>query len=120
MSDEIRWGMDPAKGGDHSGPFVKPALTAEEWWYVMKRGPTVYNPQDIRLTSDGYGQYPDGYKVNESARHGVAAACLHGQPFGFTRQDVELLRELKVYRHGEKEVEDLANRIEALLPPEED
>lgn len=68
-------------------------------------------------------------------RHGLAALCLHGQPFGFTREDVQdvqaAIREVrmnigaKLYNPEDvptiRALEDrllaLADRIAALLPP---
>ncbi len=38
----------------------------------------------------------------------------------FTREDVALLRDLTVHRHGMKQLDSLADRIEAMLPPEDD
>ena len=70
--------------------------------------------------------------VSAANRHALAALCLHGQEFGFTREDVEAIRECaRVYAsmHGERgdglmrrhPTADLAtsaaSRIEALLPP---
>lgn len=52
--------------------------------------------------------------------HGLAALALYGQPFGFTREDLRLLKhcEASVGWKHEEEVRNLADRIEALLPPE--
>lgn len=56
--------------------------------------------------------------------HAVAALALYGQPFGFTREDVKLLRdEAEGEWNGEqmdvgRRLLRLADRIEALLPPE--
>lgn len=72
-------------------------------------------------------------------QHGVAALALYGQPFGFTRKDVAIIRRLHEMVNSEwgregtiildynetpdseatnEEIEALAERIEALLPPE--
>ena len=66
-------------------------------------------------------------------RISLAAICLKGQPFGFTREDVELIRGVAVDMSESARVndrptgrsaqyaalaDDLATRIEALLPPE--
>lgn len=56
----------------------------------------------------------------------AAALALHNQPFGFTREDVNWLRTITEYTeystHMDEEqikrTEFLADRIEALLPPE--
>lgn len=100
---------------------MNPALTKEEW---------------ARLTIDeGQSEYAEDAvadAIAESnlntwgdARHALAALFLHGQPFGFTREDVELLREEAGHEidagNGReyRRLESLADRIEALLPPEE-
>lgn len=92
---------------------ISPALTPEEW---AKQRPFLY--------------------VTAEKRHEVAAVCLHGQPFGFTREDVAFLRTMarefslqhaiincsclicKRNRAWGPEATALAARIEALLPPE--
>lgn len=81
----------------------KPALTAEEW----ARKP---NTMDFHPLFD---------------QHKIAAVALYGQPFGFTRRDVEILRRCETILldweerddEAEKHVQELADRIEALLPP---
>ena len=99
---------------------IKPALTPEQW-------------------AGGWeGEYsPKGC-------HQEAAFCLHGQPFGFTRADVDLLREQAVewrrkaqaigpepglsaddshyslalaFDEDAVECDSLADRIETLIPP---
>ena len=43
----------------------------------------------------------------------------HGQPFGFTREDVEALRALSAVHIGSYySYTELADRIESLLPPD--
>lgn len=89
---------------------MKPALTAEEWAGVI--------PSDKEGIIHGYLRLED--------KHGMAAQCLHDQPFGFTREDVELLMDEVAQLKGEFPASDwmrfwkLADRIEALLPPEEE
>lgn len=97
---------------------LKPALTAEEWGMFLTRG-----------------RDPAWKPSLFATEHAHAAMILHGQPFGFTREDVRLLRDL--FRQqmvvarapGSREshdncvriasrIDDLADRIEALLPPE--
>jgi hypothetical protein len=65
--------------------------------------------------------------AEHEGRHALAALCLHGQPFGFTREDVKLCRLVIpwIYQRWDESVrpemdalESLASRIEALLPPE--
>ena len=122
---------------------IRPALTAEEWKF-----PRVIEYQrdwEIQMGLD-QGDWPvpyreSGYAVWISAeprgstahaahniqerRHALAALALHGQPFGFTRDDVEHVRlvagQCDALRLGPSHasvLRDLADRIAALLPPE--
>lgn len=96
---------------------MKPALTREEWEahenLLGRRLPIEWEPGSVKY-------------LEHEFRHAIAALCLYGQPFGFTREDVELLRELAndeesplwPGRYGD-EFNNLADRIEALLPPED-
>ena len=91
---------------------MKPALTKEEW--DRQRG-LVY---DVGPEREWSGR-----------PHGLAALCLHGQPFGFTREDVKVLSRASEYALRQwgpvvagqdiAMLSSLADRIEALLPPEE-
>ena len=87
---------------------IKPALTEKEWaaldpdWF-----------QNGKFGGDNYLTYDQ--------RHAMAAKCLQYMPFGFTREDVESLRTLAgndAWWIDDQELSDLADRIEALLPPE--
>ena len=108
---------------------IKPALTPEEWPEVPERRVwvrTIGHGGD-EITPIVEGGVVNGYAVATHARHALAARCLHGQPFGFTREDVDALRTMvSAYRKrfGDAELIDrlasLAARIEALLPPEVD
>ena len=111
-----------------------PALTPEEW---------DAGGRELRGASDGYPEHFSAYwnkelgvggglglsggeygiQLDVEERQALAALCLHEQPFGFTRVDVGRLREMI---NGDTDAEhlwyplmDLADRIEALLPPEE-
>ena len=96
---------------------IKPALTAEEW---ASDTPIDDNTQTIV----GGRLYFAGRLIHDMDRHALAALCLHGQTYGFTREDVELLRESdRIHQVNSPPEErgpyaDLADRIEALLPPE--
>jgi len=90
---------------------MKPALTVEEWKDWVKYG-------DETPAIEQYGNFS----------HAVAALSLHNQPFGFTREDVEMLRSTlpadtlilgKSEEQAKWELQELADRIESLLPPEE-
>jgi len=65
-------------------------------------------------------------------RHGMAAACLYEQPFGFTHEDARAHRwqastcrnkargfpdGMEMWTHDADWHESMADRIEALLPP---
>ena len=91
---------------------IEPALTAAEWAEIKRREESPHPPFEVFMA--------------ESGVHGKVAWMLHEQPFGFTRDDTVWLREMA--EHSAKEgwcdadvlmYTDLADRIEALLPPEE-
>jgi hypothetical protein len=97
---------------------IQPALTTEEW--------ALYNSPRRRI--------PVGVKQRP---HAAAAIALHGQPFGFTQEDVrdernaenDCARLARQAQDGGDELErykfvgrqrrhkERADRIEALLPP---
>lgn len=84
---------------------VQPALSPEEW---ARDG----LEREVILASQ--------YTIYE--RHGLAAACLYEQSFGFAREDIELLQRVADAFSGHEwiaPVHSLAARIEALLPPQE-
>ena len=93
---------------------IKPALTPEEWADFR-----VYGEPVILVNAD-----PPYHTIIPEKRHHVAAVCLHGQPFGFTREDVRMLGEAfeMVNQRTMTDIDEtwlrsLAARIEALLPP---
>lgn len=110
---------------------IRPALTAEEWprlaYTAESSDDRLSLSDDCVLDSDG------GIVAYPEERHALAALALYGQPFGFTRADVDLLRELAnpmacgARRDGITDdapafqaafrVANLADRIAALLPP---
>lgn len=93
---------------------MKPALTPEQWASVTPH-------------RDKMWQHDSCVPENMGERHYVAAVNLYGQPFGFTHEDVENLRmsvgdglSMEPQPSGQpyaRELWDLADRIEALLPP---
>lgn len=121
--------------------MIEPALTPEEWAELRDTGALTMGPFGAVLEMDGtvtIYDSDDGYTLQQSA---LAALCLHDQPSGFTREDVTRHRNRAKYyrenlaatvatwdfpqaerdskrRHGEWH-ESMADRIEALLPPEE-
>lgn len=96
----------------------EPALTAEEWGLWLSEGS--YEIDGMLFRKDGDVVFP--------SEHGLAAAFLYGEPFGFTRGDVRYLRACADivgevqgghYHTEEGELHRIADRIEALLPPED-
>lgn len=92
---------------------MKPALTPEQW-ATFPDWPTAERPADDAALP-----------IYFPSKHGIAAANLYGQPFGFTQEDVKLLREdAEMYAGGDNPTDDafaaqyrsLADRIAALLP----
>lgn len=110
---------------------IEPALTAEEWAIrgAPIQGRIGKKPWAIyELDKQGRLWMPDAtenYECVGRERHCLAALCLHGQPYGFTWADVELIRYALGLVHGAGDWEDakvldsLADRIAALLPPRE-
>lgn len=108
---------------------ITPAMTVEEW-----RTTSVDRAVEIGLDHvAGLVVVRDwanlrGIGVPPTERHALAALALHGQPFGFTREDVEKLRAMPDSKDvGEgcyASIDDgpwftsLIARIKALLPPE--
>ena len=123
---------------------IGPALTPEEWAKRRKDvGPEHVSLAPLEPGLDPWGEpWPDdpdpileigdggdtGSAQKPEIFHAIAALCLRGQPFGFTRDDVALIRELRAPLMSLKESDrgsslarglaSLADRIEALLPPE--
>ena len=117
---------------------VRPALTPEEW--EAEKRPQYWRADRpcIRTEYDGLRVELDDVSTGEPElfgsvlvpaedRHALAALALHGQPFGFTRKDVALLRSIAHNRglgaaiggpQPDEQLRDLAARIAALLPPE--
>lgn len=108
---------------------IKPALTAEQWAEVVAAPRGVVVPM---LFPDGSRDI-DFADIPSHSRHFLAALCLHGQPFGFTREMVKALEAVLQYaeqyaqedwKYPNKESGDIAlaratlDRIAALLPPE--
>lgn len=120
MSEHEPGWPDAARG-------CEPALTEKEW----TQGEASRGYETLLTKDDDYvGVYCGDERstlLDSSGRHALAALCLHDQPFGFTREDVELLRDTKCsdvlhlgYAYEEEpeaHLNDLADRIEALLPP---
>jgi hypothetical protein len=112
---------------------IEPALTAEEWLGVFPtESVDITGLVKAMRTTD-----LPAYRVMPEHRHGVAARCLYGQPFGFTWDDVSRHRDYAdrlagphgaaflppgsiteaVHQFAEWH-RSMADRIAALLPPE--
>ena len=101
---------------------VQPALTAKEWEnkrYYAESGTGEMIVNMGKWNGTGFMAHSSIPEHGRSAdRHAAAALCLHEQPFGFTREDVDDLKDI-IALLGFKDLEDLVARIEALLPPED-
>jgi hypothetical protein len=129
---------------------IRPALTPKEWergvaYDAGSESGAYLTPdgQEVRVAVVGafVGSLPTAAQMYErwpmaesrfGRPHALAALALHGQPFGFTREDVAKCRaraaDFEVmadrerdygFRETQYEWERLAAKIEALLPPEE-
>lgn len=100
---------------------MQPAATREEWVRGVT-GPagTVTIAGEVNIANGSLFVGPDDMVFDGKERHALAAFALYGQPFGFTREDVEALRAEAYARHDDdgKRLASLADRIAALLPPE--
>ena len=101
---------------------MKNALMDEEWAAQLKRSPSEL--RDLLLYAKDEVDAEGWLTI-----HGLGALCLHGQDFGFTREDVQIVGDVAEYLSDDADnheitgadalrVQDLADRIEALLPPE--
>lgn len=113
---------------------IQPALSSDEWKELKADRRKPNGPYEHAVYIGQYGvcindeEEYEGACVRESARHALAALCLHQQPYGFTQAMVDILRERACLG---KEVMSavscpeevtcifcqIADRIEALLPP---
>ena len=92
---------------------VKPALMAEEWDMIQQMDVVICARLPRRDLLIDLPEEP-------AARHATAAVALHGQPFGFTWEDVDGLRMVaQSHEAFGSAIEDVADRIAALLPPRE-
>lgn len=102
---------------------IKPALTAEEWERARRSQAYNANVSFTRwLVSHTAPELRVPYvQTAEYSQQQIAALALYGQPFGFTREDVNILNNAALFLAERLEVAELysnlAARIEALLPP---
>lgn len=97
---------------------IQPALTAEEWRCGFAERPNRTVELGVLVTD--HTDYTISVQ-DERTLHALAALCLYGQPFGFTREDLKALM-WAIDDSGDllaAKLRSLADRIAALLPPEE-
>lgn len=125
-----------------SDETTPPALTADEWARVTsKRTVPVASVLDaeasdgrVELWREGNYEGCSGHIDTVERPAALAALCLYGQSYGFTQEDVALIREAaasiandyRVLKPGREEeltytnrIANVADRIAALLPPSE-
>lgn len=108
-------------------PTIPPALSAEEWGEVQSWG----DSDRRRLLADACYAADLADIGRPKPSHALAALCLYGQPFGFTAEDVAVLKQLSADKAAtfrkiglewclreSDALASLASRIAALLPPE--
>jgi hypothetical protein len=113
------------------------ALTAEEWRHESMDRDTFFESgrrNDIEVLAEGSRLFVAAEHVFEAGnRHALAALALHGQPFGFTWDDVDAIERVvaggelqgslsplsAVARQNDR-LRWLIDRIAALLPPKEE
>lgn len=116
---------------------ITPALMPQEWTgCAVERGDELAYLQTgnelVIRNKDDSGTWDYG-TAGPAMLHAVAALCLVGQPFGFTRDDVgalnEAINEFRVkgiapidphsaeFRETAEALQSIADRIAALLPP---
>ena len=107
---------------------ITPALTVEEWAEnavprIEVRGVDIFVDGIAVVAEWGEDREHEAAVVGRE-RHALAALCLYGQPYGFSHADVKLLKAERSMLIGDVSEEELASwgsladRIEALLPPE--
>lgn len=122
--------------------MIPPALTPEQWaaraivgdsdgWGPAQEARTTPSQPEnaecmrhwvdgrLRVTCEECVTWHFGASFDAKGRHAVAALALHEQPFGFTWDDVAMLRILASPPDAPPyfPMLDLADRIAALLPP---
>lgn len=93
---------------------LRPALTAREWKSIQRDNRSVFVCGNV---DDGMAE------LEGEERHQVAAKCLYGQTFGFTEDDLRLIRHVPFASYkGAGRVEEyqrlqtIGDRIAALIP----
>jgi hypothetical protein len=103
---------------------VKAALSPQEWAQARVNANgfrLAHRVSGGGLSFHGHSRtHPDvlPYLISPEEGHALAALALHGQPFGFTWQDVDVLRYEATQGCTRAAILNmLAYRIAALLPP---
>lgn len=101
------------------GEPVEPALTPAQWAEMRHRAAA----GDARVDADGVLRAEGAFAADE--RRALAALALHGEPQGFTWEDVDFIRSAALADdlHSPDDwfiLQRLGHRIAALLPPRED
>ena len=103
-----------------SSEKARAALSREEWAEAERRGILSRARESGDAAWEIVNDFP--HYVDGDARHALAAISLHGQPFGFTRKDVDVLRDAAIVVADGPALSAylgaIADRIAALLPPE--
>ena len=98
---------------------IKPALTEREW--AGRIADAAWEQDGKVYVESDCGGFPYAEDV-EIERHGMAALCLHGQEFGFTRDMLAIVDGSNLSEWSTEKFlrikRALATNIEALLPPE--
>jgi hypothetical protein len=105
---------------------IKPALTAEKWetFGNVERSIGIV-PVGPDANAGFYAI--DGWPMYNVTHHALAAIALYRQPFGFTREELELMQFLAKANNGWDvewggdmctRAKSIAQKIAALLPPE--
>ncbi len=96
---------------------MKAALSAAEWAAHPSLSSHLIRQKITGWAAGKPGEEPLYFPT----KNGIAAVNLHEQEFGFTREDVDNIRWAgDIHGPWVKELRDLADRIEALLPREEE
>lgn len=119
MSDQVKPALTPEEWGPN--PTINPVFRG--WASAEDSGSFALHGRVLRVTaSDKRTGRAITLNVTDE-RHALAALALHGQPFGFTREDVGRIRNaadfyrMQGYTNQPYDLFALAARIEALLPP---
>lgn len=101
-------------------PPIPPALTSEIWNDLLEHGIRMTTIESAAEGMDLTRTLEEPERDEVARRHACAALCLYDQPFGFTHEDVEVLRFCANALDDDPrgpQLTALAVRISRLLPP---